>query len=95
MAAHEAAHRVAGVLDVVNHIEVHPPGSLTRTDTDIADAVRHALEWDAALPAEDIRTTHTFSELGEWEHRSYWHSPEHGHRALTHSHNYSREREDQ
>jgi osmotically-inducible protein OsmY len=57
VAAQEAAHRVAGVLDVVNHIRVHLPGSLTRTDADVAHAVRHALEWDAALSAETIQMT--------------------------------------
>ena len=35
MAAVEAAHRVSGVLDVANEIEVVVPGSLTITDTDI------------------------------------------------------------
>ena len=36
IAAQEAAHRVAGVLDVVNDIQVHLPGSLERTDTEVA-----------------------------------------------------------
>lgn len=46
MAAQEAAHRVAGVLDVANEIEVRIPGKIARTDADIARAVRQALEWD-------------------------------------------------
>jgi osmotically-inducible protein OsmY len=55
LAAQEAAHRVRGVLDVVNDIEVRPLGS--RTDTDIAADVRHALEHDVFVPADHIRTT--------------------------------------
>ena len=46
VAAQEAAHRVIGVLDVANDIQVKVPGGLTRTDTQIAQAVRQALEWD-------------------------------------------------
>src|SRR5579884_4316782 len=33
LAAQEAAHRVAGVLDVANDIDVKIPGSLAKTDT--------------------------------------------------------------
>ena len=50
MAAQDAAHRVAGVLDVANDLEVRWPGAFARTDTDIAHAVRHALEWDVFVP---------------------------------------------
>jgi osmotically-inducible protein OsmY len=57
LAAREAAHRVFGVLDVVDDVEVRIPGSLTRTDEDLARAVRHALEWDVFLPDTKIRTT--------------------------------------
>ena len=57
MAAQEAAHRVAGVLDVANDIQVKVPGSLGRTDTEIAQAVRHELEWNALVPDERIRST--------------------------------------
>jgi osmotically-inducible protein OsmY len=59
LAAREAAHRVFGVLDVANDIKVKVPGSLTRTDTDIAQAVRRALEWDVLIPDEHIRSTVT------------------------------------
>jgi osmotically-inducible protein OsmY len=55
-AAQEAAHRVAGVLDVANDLEVKPPGS-GRTDADIARAVRDALEWDVCVPDSRIRST--------------------------------------
>ena len=57
MAAQDAAHRVAGVLDVANDIQVHVPGSFLRTDTEIAQAVRHALEWDVVVPDTEIRST--------------------------------------
>jgi osmotically-inducible protein OsmY len=57
LAAREAAHRVLGVLDVADDIQVQLPGSLKRTDTDIARTVRLALEWDAFLPDQKIRST--------------------------------------
>jgi len=56
-AAQRAAHRVAGVLDVANDIEVKVPGSPGTTDTDLALHVRHALEWDVFVPQERITTT--------------------------------------
>jgi osmotically-inducible protein OsmY len=54
LAAEEAARRVIGVLDVANDIKVKVPGGLTRTDTEIAQAVRRALEWDVFVPEEKI-----------------------------------------
>jgi osmotically-inducible protein OsmY len=57
IAAQEAAHRVAGVLDVANDIEVKPIDLFARTDTEIASAVRNALEWDALVPNESIQST--------------------------------------
>ena len=57
LAAQEAAHRVSGVLDVANDVRVKLPGASERTDTDIAQAVRSALEWDVLVPQERIRTT--------------------------------------
>ncbi|MFN7945777.1 MAG: BON domain-containing protein [Blastocatellia bacterium] len=59
MAAQEAAHRVHGVLDVASDIQVKPAGDLSRTDTEIAQAVRYALEWDVLVPSEHIRSTVT------------------------------------
>jgi osmotically-inducible protein OsmY len=56
-AAQQAAHRVAGVLDVANDIEVQPSGTFVRTDAEIAKAVRHTLEWDALVPDERIKST--------------------------------------
>jgi osmotically-inducible protein OsmY len=61
-AAQRAAHRVAGVLDVANDIIVRAPGSPGTTDTELAQAVRHALEWDAHVP--HTRITSTVS--GKW-----------------------------
>jgi osmotically-inducible protein OsmY len=57
MAAQEAAHRVFGVLDVANDITVKVPGSLARTDTDVAQAVRHALQWDVMVLEARITST--------------------------------------
>jgi osmotically-inducible protein OsmY len=57
MAAQEAAHRVAGVLDVANDIIVKIPGGVARSDTEIAHAVRNALEWDVFVPDKDIQST--------------------------------------
>jgi osmotically-inducible protein OsmY len=57
VAAQEAAHHVDGGRDVVNNIQVHVPGSHQRTDTEIAIALRRALESDAHVPADLIETT--------------------------------------
>lgn len=57
IAAKEAAHRVCGVLDVADDVVVKLPGSLRRTDTEIAHAVREALEWNAFVPDTRIRST--------------------------------------
>ena len=57
IAAQEAAHRVPGVLDVANDIIVKPIDELTRTDTQIATAVRNALEWDALVPNERVTSS--------------------------------------
>ena len=57
VAAQEAAHRVVGVQDVANDIQVHVPGGILRSDTEIASAVRHALEWNVFLHEDRITTT--------------------------------------
>lgn len=56
IAAEEAAHRVSCVLDVANDIHVKLLAEET-TDTEIATAVRSALEWDVFVPAEQIQST--------------------------------------
>jgi osmotically-inducible protein OsmY len=57
VAAQEAAHRVSGVLDVANDTQVKIPGGLIRTDTEVAQAVRRALEWDVMIPEKRIQST--------------------------------------
>ncbi len=57
LAAEEDAHRVRGVLDVANHIEVKMAGKAARSDTDLAHAVRRALEWDALVDDQRIHST--------------------------------------
>jgi osmotically-inducible protein OsmY len=59
VAAQEAARRVIGVLDVANDIKVKVPGGLARSDTEIAQAVRRALEWDVFVPDKEITSTVT------------------------------------
>jgi osmotically-inducible protein OsmY len=59
LASQEAAHRVAGVLDVVNAVEVEVPGAGELSDREVARAVRHALTWDARVPDEHIHSTVT------------------------------------
>jgi osmotically-inducible protein OsmY len=56
-AAQEAAHKVQGVLDVANDIQVHIPSAGARTDTEIAQAIRHALEWNVFVPQERVQST--------------------------------------
>jgi osmotically-inducible protein OsmY len=57
VAAQEAAHRVRGVLDVANDIEVKPGSGVERSDTEIAQAVRGALVWDVWIPEDRIQST--------------------------------------
>jgi osmotically-inducible protein OsmY len=57
MAAREAAHRVHGVLDVVDELSVKLPTVWERTDEDVAKAVRHALRWDVFVPEDKITST--------------------------------------
>lgn len=55
IAAQNAAHRVAGLLDVANEIVVKSRHE--RSDAEIARAVRTALEWDVLVPDEKIKST--------------------------------------
>lgn len=57
LAAADAAHRVAGVLDVANDLTVMLPGHAERSDSEIAQAVRRALEWDVLVPDKQIHST--------------------------------------
>lgn len=56
-AAGEAAHTVAGALDVANDIEIRPPWSARRSDADIAEAIRRALERDTPAPGRGVQST--------------------------------------
>jgi osmotically-inducible protein OsmY len=57
LAAVEAAHRVTGVLDVANDLQVRIPGIGRKTDAEIAEAVRTTLRWDVFVPDDRIQTT--------------------------------------
>jgi osmotically-inducible protein OsmY len=82
IAAQEAAHRVAGILDVANDIEVRPIDRFARTDTDIASAVRNALEWDALVPNESIRSTVSNGWVTLEGDVDYWREREDAERAI-------------
>jgi osmotically-inducible protein OsmY len=56
-AAVEAAHRVAGALDVANELEVRLPVDGEVGDADLAHAARQTLAGDALVPAEQIHIT--------------------------------------
>lgn len=81
-AAQEAAHRVAGVFDVANDIEVKPVDLFARTDTEIAGAVRSALEWDALVPNEQIISTVSGGWVTLEGDVDYWREREDAERAI-------------
>jgi osmotically-inducible protein OsmY len=81
LAAEEAAHRVAGVLDVVNDLQVNPVDALARADAEVARAVRHALEWDALVPDERIRSTVADGWVTLEGEADFWHQSEAAERA--------------
>ena len=82
IAAQEAAHRVAGVLDVANDIKVEPADLFARTDTEIASAVRNALEWDALVPNELITSTVSDGWVTLEGDVDYWREREDAERAI-------------
>ena len=67
-AAQEAAHRVEGVLDVANDLEVKLLGMGAPTDGELAERVRRALTWDDRVPEGRIHTTvsHGLVTLDQW-----------------------------
>jgi osmotically-inducible protein OsmY len=75
LAARDAAHRVAGVLDVVDEVRVQVPQLWQRSDEEIAEAARAALRWDVFVPDDRIRTTVASStitlqgEVDNWTQR--------------------------
>ncbi len=57
LAAVDAAHRVRGVMDVVNRLVVKIPAAWERTDERVAAGVREALKADILVPDQRIRCT--------------------------------------
>lgn len=57
VAARDAAHRVVGVRDVADDLQVQPYARSTPSDTAIAEAARNALKWHALVPEQRIQTT--------------------------------------
>lgn len=55
MAAEKAAKKVGGVQAIANEVEVKLPGAFIRTDTEIAEAVLRALQWNTAIPDDKIK----------------------------------------
>ena len=54
-AAERAAARVFGVRAVTEEIKVRLPGSLKRSDEDIAGAVARVLEWNVLVPHDRVK----------------------------------------
>jgi osmotically-inducible protein OsmY len=54
-AAERAAARVFGVKAVAEKIQVRLPGSLKRSDEDIARAVANVLEWNVLVPHDRVK----------------------------------------
>lgn len=82
LAAQEAAHRISGVLDVANDVEVRPEGVFVRSDADIARAVRHILEWDALVPDERIKSTVSDGWVTLEGDVDFWHQREDAERTV-------------
>ena len=82
LAAQEAAHRISGVLDVANDVEVRPDGVFVRNDADIARAVRHILEWDALVPDERIKSTVSDGWVTLEGEVDFWHQREDAERTV-------------
>lgn len=55
LAAERAAERVNGVKAVAEELEVRLPGSVKRTDTEIAHAAVNALMWDTEVPDDQVK----------------------------------------
>ena len=54
-AAERVAARVFGVKAVAEELEVRLPGSLKRSDEDIARAASNALQWNVAVPYDRVK----------------------------------------
>ncbi len=55
--AERAARRIALVRAVANDVEVEPDEHRSRSDTAIAGAAATALEWDSAVPDDNVKAT--------------------------------------
>jgi osmotically-inducible protein OsmY len=55
LVAERAAARVFGVRAVAEEIQVRLPGSLKRSDEDIAGAVANVLEWNVLVPHDRVK----------------------------------------
>lgn len=69
-----AALRVSGINGVLNELDVRLPPACRRSDTEIAEAARHALRWNSLIPAGCVEVTVedglvTISGHVEWEHQ--------------------------
>jgi osmotically-inducible protein OsmY len=84
LAAQEAAHRVSGVHDVANDLQVQPSGALARTDTEIAHAVRQALAADVLVPDERIQSTVDGGWITLHGTVDRWHERDAAERAVRH-----------
>ena len=55
MAAKKATRRVAGVLAVVDHVEVRLPSEHRVTDEGLAERIANVLKWNVSLPGKEIK----------------------------------------
>lgn len=56
LAACEAAHRMEGVLDIADELQVKHAGE-AKNDVELAKSVRQALVWDVFVPDECVKST--------------------------------------
>ncbi len=75
-AAARAAARVFGVKAVAEEIQVRLPGSLKRSDEDIARAVANVLEWNVLVPHDRVKVQVqdglvTLSGEVDWGYQKY------------------------
>jgi osmotically-inducible protein OsmY len=76
LAAERAAARVFGVRAVAESIQVRLPGSLKRSDEDIAEAVANVLEWNVLVPYDRVKVhvqdgVVTLSGEVDWGYQKY------------------------
>jgi osmotically-inducible protein OsmY len=57
IAAEEAAQHIHGVRAVANEIELRLPLESERSDSDLAEAILHALQWDAVVPTDKLEVS--------------------------------------